>query len=190
MIDVGAATAGLAGAWRLARLDRNGMRYFEATVDGFWRSFQAAVVAAPIYLILVLLRTDDHPLASDPVRATLIEVIGYVIDWTAFPLAAWYLCRAFNCSNRFLGFVVAYNWANVLQMAVFVPIALLSAEAFLPSGLVNILALAMTAAVIYYQYFITRTALEIDVLPALAFVAAAFVIDLVLDAVETTLQMQ
>src|SRR6185437_6240761 len=93
MIDVAAATAGLAGAWRLARLDRNGMRYFEATLDGFWRSFQAAAVAAPIYLILVLLRTDDHPLSSDPVRATLIEAIGYVIDWTAFPLAAWYLCR-------------------------------------------------------------------------------------------------
>jgi len=190
MIDVGAATAGLAGAWRLARLDRNGMRYFDATIDGFWRSFQAAVIAAPIYLILVLLRTDDHPLSSDPVRATLIEAIGYVIDWTAFPLAAWYLCRAFHCSNRYFGFIVAYNWANVLQMVVFVPVAFLSAEAILPSGIVSLLALAMTAAVIYYQFFITRTALEIDVLPALAFVAVAFVIDLLLDAVETTMQMQ
>ena len=190
MIDVGAATAGLAGAWRLARLDRNGMRYFEATIDGFWRSFQAALIAAPIYLILVLLRTDDHPLSSDPVRATLIEAIGYVIDWTAFPLAAWYLCRAFNCSNRYFGFIVAYNWANVLQMVVFVPVAFLSAEAVLPSGFVSVIALAMTAAVIYYQYFITRTALEVDVLPALAFVAVAFVIDVLLDAVETTMQMQ
>jgi hypothetical protein len=190
MIDVGAATAGLAGAWRLARLDRNGMRYFEATVDGFWRSFQAAVIAAPIYLILVLLRTADHPLSSDPVRATLIEAIGYVIDWTAFPLAAWYLCRAFNCSNRYFGFIVAYNWANVLQMVVFVPVAVLSAEAVLPSGLLSVIALAITGAVIYYQYFITRTALEIDVLPALAFVAVAFVLDVLLDAVETTMQMQ
>ena len=190
MIDVAAATAGLAGAWRLARLDRNGMRSFEATVDGFWRSFQAAVIAAPIDLILVLLRTDDHPLSSDPVRATLIEAIGYVIDWTAFPLAAWYLCRAFNCSNRYLGFIVAYNWANVLQMVVFVPVAFLSAAAVLPSGMMSIVALAMTAAVIYNQYLITRTALEVDVLPALAFVAVAFVIDLALDAVETAMQMQ
>ncbi len=190
MIDVGAATAGLAGAWRLARLDRNGMRYFDATVDGFWRSFQAAVIAAPIYLLLVLLRADDHPLSSDPVRATLIEAIGYVIDWTAFPLAAWYLCRAFNCSNRYFGFMVAYNWANVLQMVVFVPVALLSAGAVLPGGLVNLLALALTAAVIYYQYFIARTALEVDVLPALGFVAVAFVIDVMLDAVETTMQLQ
>ncbi len=190
MIDVASATTGLAGAWRLARLDRTGMRYFDATVEGFWRSFQAAVIAAPIYLVLVLLRTDDHPLSSDPVRATLIEVIGYVIDWTAFPLAAWYLCRAFNCSNRYFGFMVAYNWANVLQMIVFVPIALLSAGAFLPGGLISILALAITAAVIYYQYFITRTALAIDVLPALGFVAIAFVLDVLLDAVETTMQLQ
>lgn len=190
MIDVAAATAGLAGAWRLARLDRNGMRYFDVTVDGFWRSFQAAVIAAPIYLVLVLLRTDDHPLSADPVRATLIEAIGYVIDWTAFPLAAWYLCRAFNCSSRYLGFIIAYNWANVLQMVVFLPVALLSAGGVLPGGLVSLLALALTAAVIYYQYFITRTALGVDVLPALGFVATAFIIDLLLDAVETTMQMQ
>lgn len=190
MIDVGAATAGLVGALRLARLDRSGMRYFDATVDGFWRSFQAAVIAAPIYLILVLLRTDEHPLSSDPVRATLIEVIGYVIDWTAFPLAAWYLCRAFNCSNRYIGFVVAYNWANVLQMLAFLPIALLSATDLMPAALVSIIALAVTAAVIYYQYFITRTALGIEALPAIGFVAVSFMIDLLLDTVETAMQMQ
>lgn len=190
MIDVTAATAGLAGAWRLARLDRTGMQYFDATVDGFWRSFQAAAVAAPIYVLLVLLRTNDHPLSADPVRATLIEAIGYVIDWTAFPLAAWYLCRAFNCSNRYLGFIVAYNWANVLQMLAFLPIALLSAGALLPGSAISFLALAVTAAVIYYQYFITRTALGVDVMPALGFVAVAFVIDIMLDAVETAMQMQ
>ena len=189
MIDVGGATAGLFGALQLARLDRGGMRYFDATIDGFWRSFQAAVIAAPVYLLLVLLRAD-HPLSPDPVRATLIEAIGYVIDWTAFPLAAWYLCRAFNCSSRYVGFIVAYNWANVLQMLAFVPIALLSATDLLPAGVVSVIALAVTVAVIYYQYFIARTALSIEALPAIGFVAVSFIIDLLLDTVETAMQLR
>jgi hypothetical protein len=190
MIDVSAAVLGLTGALRLARLDRSGMRYFEPTVDGFWRSFQAAVIAAPIYLLLILLRTDEHPLSADPLRATLIEAIGYVIEWTAFPLAAWYLARAFNCSGRYFGFVVAYNWANVIQVAVYVPVALLAATSVLPDSLISILALAVTAAVIYYQYFITRTALGVDALAAIAFVGTDFVLSLLLDAIETTMQMQ
>lgn len=190
MIDLKAAASGLAGAWRLARLDRSGMRYFDTTIDGFWRSFQAAVVVAPIYAVLVLLRTDDHPLSSDPLRAVLVEAIGYVIEWTAFPLAAWYLARAFNCSGRYLAFMVAYNWANVLQIVVFVPIAVLSALAILPDSVVSILALAVTGAVIYYQYFIVRTALSVEALPALAFVATDFILGLLLDAIETTMQMQ
>jgi hypothetical protein len=190
MIDVAAATTGLTGAWRLARLDRSGMRYFEATPEAFWRSFQAAAIAAPIYLVLVLLRADDHPLSPDPVRAALIEVIGYAIQWTAFPLAAWYLCRAFNCSGRYFGFMVAYNWANVLQFIAFVPVALLSASGMAPGGFVNVLALLFTAAVVYYQYFIARTALAVDMLPAIAFVATDFMIGLFLDAIETTMHMQ
>ena len=89
MIDWNTARIRLTGAWRLARLDPGGLRYFEATPEGFWQSFQAAIIAAPIYALLVLLRVDEHPLSDDMFRALLIEGIGYVISWTAFPLAVW-----------------------------------------------------------------------------------------------------
>ena len=35
------------GAWRLPWLDRSGMGHFNLSVDGFWRSFFAAVLVAP-----------------------------------------------------------------------------------------------------------------------------------------------
>jgi len=189
MIDLGAAAAGLTGAWRLARLDRGGMRYFDASEEGFWRSFQAAIIAAPLYAALVLLRPEDQPLSPDPLRALLIESIGYVIRWTAFPLAAWYLARAFNCSGRYFGFIVAYNWAQVLQLIVAVPVAVLAASSAVPSSIVNIVALAVTVGVLYYEYFIARSALVVDALPALAFVGADVVIGLILDYAETGMQM-
>jgi len=46
----------LYGAYRLARFDAGGMRYFDASIDGFWRSFFAAVLIAPFYLIYQWLR--------------------------------------------------------------------------------------------------------------------------------------
>lgn len=187
MIDLPAAARGIAGAWRLAHLDSSGMSYFENSLVAFWRSFQAAVVAAPLFLILILLRTAEHPLSSDPWRAFFIEAIGYVIGWTAFPLAAWYLAGALGKPNRYFSYIGAYNWANVIQVAAFMPIAALSASDLLPGMLVVLAALVLTAAVIYYQFFIVRTALGIDALPALGFVAIDLMLGLAIDAVETTL---
>src|SRR5581483_4633669 len=122
MIDLATARLRLTGAWRLAMLDRAGLRYFDATLDGFWQSFQAAIIAAPIYLVLVLLRTDEHPLSDDPLRAFLIEAIGYVISWTAFPLVAWYVTRALNVSKHYFSYMTAYNWAIVLQVLAYLPV--------------------------------------------------------------------
>ena len=46
--------ASLYGAWRLMRLDPTGMTYFNLSADGFWRSFFAAVIVAPAYVLFVV----------------------------------------------------------------------------------------------------------------------------------------
>ncbi len=187
MLDLAGAARGIAGAWRLDRLDANGFRYFDISDEGFWKSFQAAIVAAPLFILLVVLRTDEHPLSDDPLRAIFIETIGYVIGWTAYPLAAWYLASALDKGQRYTAYIIAYNWANILQVTAFVPVALLSASGLLPGSFIVLLALLLTGAVIYYQFFIVRTALGVDVLPALGFVAIDLMLGLAIDAVETSL---
>ena len=191
MIDLGAAATGLTGAWRLARLDRGGMRYFDATEAGFWRSFQAAILAVPFYAILLLVepRPPDQALSPDPLRAILIEAIGYVIRVTAFPLAAWYLARGFNCSGRYIAFVVAYNWANLLQVIVFFPIVVLAAATDMSADTLAIPGLIFAAAVFYYEYFIARAALAVDALPALTFVGTDFLIAIVVGKIQIYMQL-
>lgn len=186
-MDLSGAARGIAGAWRLARLDANGFRYFDLSESGFWKSFQAAAIAAPLFVLLILLRGEEHPLSDDPLRAILIEAIGYAIGWTAYPLAAWYLATALGKGGRYIAYIVAYNWATALQIAAFVPLAALSGSGLLPGTAVVLLALLLTSAVIYYQLFIVRTALGIDVLPALGFVAIDLMLGLAIDAVETSL---
>lgn len=189
MITLREISYGLFGAWRLAHLDRSGLQYLDDSVEGFWRSFWAAALAAPGYLMLVSLRLSDKPLTSGPGRIFLIELIGYVIGWTLFPLAAWYLVGALGRSTRYIRYIVAYNWANVLQIALYVPVAVFAAGDVLPLPLTSLLGLAATAAVLYYQFFIARSALEIDPLPAAGLVAMDLMLGVLLsgivDAMET-----
>lgn len=187
MIDLAAAARGIACAWRLARLDATAIRDFDASTEGFWKSFQAAIVAAPLFVLLILLRTAEHPLSDDPLRAIFIEGIGYVVGWTAYPLAAWYLANALGKSARYTTYIVAYNWANVLQVAAFVPVAALAASDLAPDTFVVLAALLMTGLVIYYQFFIVRTALGVEALPALGFVAIDLALGLLIDAIEANL---
>jgi hypothetical protein len=189
MIDTENARRSLAGVWRLAHLDASGYKLLDLSMEGFWKSFQAAIIAGPLFALLILLRADVHPLSDDPMRALLVETIGYVIGWTAFPLAALYLAKALGKEQRYPGYIVAYNWAQVLQILVFLPVALLSASELLPGLIMTALALGVTAAVLYFQYFICRTALGIDVLPALGFVAMDMMIGILLDTVEMSLHM-
>ena len=187
MIDLAAASRGLAVAWRLAHFDPTAIREIDGSVETCRRSFQAAIVAAPLFALLVLLRSSEHPLSPDPWRAFLIEGIGYAIGWAAFPLAAWYLANALGKSQRYTTYITAYNWANVLQVALFVPVAVLAASDIAPDAIVVLAALLLTGGVIYYQFFIVRTALEIEPLPALGFVAVDLILGLLIDAAETAL---
>ena len=44
----------LTGALRLARGDRGGLSCFDRSLDGFWRSFRAAAITYPLYLVLLI----------------------------------------------------------------------------------------------------------------------------------------
>ena len=46
----------LIGALQLARGDRGGLSCFDRSLDGFWRSFRAAFISYPLYLILLAMR--------------------------------------------------------------------------------------------------------------------------------------
>ena len=77
----------LIGTLRLARGDRGGLACFDRSADGFWRSFRAAVISYPLYLVLLSMRvTVAEWERSGAFLIITVETIAYVIAWTAFPL--------------------------------------------------------------------------------------------------------
>lgn len=151
----------LYGACRLARLDPGGMSYFDTSIRGVWRSFFAAVLIAPFYAVLLLIRLSGDGGDVNLLQFGLAEGVAYVLSWVAYPVVMVTLTQIMGCWQRFPGYLVAYNWSMVLQNALFLPIGILGATGALPADAANFLWLIALVAVVVYLWFIARAALDL-----------------------------
>ncbi len=181
MISLSEVFTALYGAYRLARLDAGGLRFFDITDQGFWRSFFAAVLVAPLYMILLLIRYSNLPEPLPLFRFIAIEAIAYVIAWVAFPLLMASLTRLLECDRFYVRFIVAYNWAAVLQNLLYIPIAILAAAGVLSIALSNTLGLMALALIVVYTWFVTRTALEVAAGMAAGIVGLDFMLNVLIN---------
>jgi hypothetical protein len=188
MLSTREAVFALYGAWRLARLDGAAMRFFVTTLDGFWNSFYAALFVAPFYVVLLAVEYSSGMVRVGVPRFALVEAIAYVISWVAFPLVMVGISRLLDREARYLGFIVAYNWAAVLQNAFFLPLVMLAIAGALPDGLADGLVLVAHAAIMLYIWFITRTALAVASMAAVGIVVLDLVLAYVIRSFATVLE--
>jgi hypothetical protein len=183
MLTLAEIGPGLYGAWRLAHFDPAGMRFFDRSIRGFWRSFYVAVLAAPLWIIILAVTTSHADIGGDWVRFSIAQIVGYVIRWIAYPLAAFYLTRLFDRQEDYVGFIVALNWGTLIELAVQTPAYVIANTGLLPSSLDGLLVYAAFVAILVYEWFITRTALRLPGLGAAGFVVVDTVISFVVDAI-------
>jgi hypothetical protein len=170
----------LTGALKLARGDRRGLACFDRSLDGFWRSFRAAIIAYPLYLLLLAMRvTVTEWERSGGLVIVTVETIAYVIGWVAFPLIMLTVAQWLGRVHRYFDFMVAYNWSQVPQSALFVLVGLETESGLLGGPPAEAIEIAAAVAVLLYEWFIARVALETTA------AAAAFVVfvDLLLGVV-------
>src|SRR6185437_17031373 len=128
------AQLALTGTLRLARGDRGALACFNATEEGFWRSFRAAVLCYPMFLILLAFPIELGDGAVDrSLSYFVVETVRFVIAWTAFPLIALPLADWLGRGNRYLLFMTTYNWCQVPQTVAFTAVTLLGAIGALPA---------------------------------------------------------
>jgi hypothetical protein len=158
------ARLALAGCLRLARGDRGGLSCFDRSLDGFWRSFRAAVISYPLYLVLLAMRVSVAEWQqSGGWRIVTVETIGYVIAWVAFPLLMLNVVRWIGRAHRFFDFMVPYNWCQVPQSALFVLVGLESASGVLGTQASEAIDIVAALATLVYEWFIARVALDTTV---------------------------
>ena len=167
----------LQAAWRLACFEAKGLAQFNISVDGFWRSFFAAVVALPIYALALIPQLDQ---AADGTLFLIVESIHYAAAWIAFPLLMIPVARFLRLTPRYIPYIIAVNWTSVLQLVLFLPLNMLALAGSLQGeGAAFLFTLALTLSCIY-RYFVARVALETTLGTALALVALDVVVGLLL----------
>jgi hypothetical protein len=171
---------GIYGAWRLARLDSGAMSYFECTPAGFWKSFFAAVIVAPGFAIIIAYEFAQVEIEAGALRILMVETLSYVLGWVVFPVLVHQICEAIGKREAYIGYIVAFNWSKVIQIAVFLPAIGLIALGALPGDSGSLLRLIVSIMILFYEWFVTRTALAVTAAGAVGFVVLDFVIDLII----------
>ena len=170
------ASRSLSGAWGLLRRDPAAPTAFNATLDGVWRSFFAAVLLLPLHLAYLAIAGAG---GGEGATRWIVNFLIYVIGWAAWPLIAYYMTRLMDCGGRLLGYIAAYNWSQLLTGPFLVGLDVLGRVA-LPQGLSAFLVFAGVFAVLFYEYLIARQMLGVAANKAIVLVLTSFLLGLML----------
>jgi len=155
----------LAGTLRLARGDPGGLDCFDASIAGFWRSFRAALLCYPLYLILLTFPVvigDGEVVEVDAGRFFAAETIHFAISWVAFPLVVLPIVDFLGRGDRFPIFMTAYNWCQVPQTIVFAAVALLGGAGLFSADAMLIVDLILGLGALAYEWYVARVALAVS----------------------------
>jgi hypothetical protein len=177
----------LYGAYLLARRNPTGLMFFDRSVDGCRRSFVAAVILYPFFLILLGLSDEVWRPEADAFRVLVVHTIAYVTIWAGLPLGFFGLARLLDREENFFAYLTAYNWSQLLQVGILLAATGLKASGLLPplaSGLVSEICVLL---IYFYCWYIARVALHISGLQALSFVLLDLVTALAVNRVADAL---
>jgi hypothetical protein len=173
----------LTGAWNLF-LDRpDALRYFDISIDGFWRSFGAILLLLPSYVLIAL--AERSRMLADPTGGgfdgdvfLINKIFSIGIDWVAFPIVFAFIAGPLGLGRSYSAFIIARNWGAALAVVPFAAVALLFLAGIVGADLANFLSLAILIVVIRYSYLIARRALEAEIGVAVAIIVSDFALSL------------
>ena len=167
----------LTGAWRLMMFDSGGLHSLNHSVDGFWRSFFAAVVALPLFLVSSFLHTSE--LGAEPSNGTGLHLFRYTLGWIAFPLLMAVLVRLLNRTHRYASYIIAINWLAVPQWALVLVVSAFGMV--LGDSVGNLMPMLLLVLLLSYDFFITRIVLELTVGKSILVVTIGVLLAVLLD---------
>ena len=163
MITAGEIVHGIAGAARIIRFDARVRDWFDDSLVAAKRSFWGAAITFPVQLLLELVPRGDEAAAAsfDP----MLTALDHAIAWTAYPLAAWHIARAFGLGAYFPRYLTAYNWWNTLQLVLLAPIIAIAAFADGDSRATILAVIGIVYTLLYagYAVFMARVMLRAQV---------------------------
>ena len=162
MIPVSEFRNAVAGALRLARFDPQAFNGFNRTLEGFWRSFVAAVIVGPLQLLLSFEVAGASGGAARVGEDWPLGLLAFAVHWLAFPVVMLSVVDWLDRRHRFFVFMVALNWSNLVQVGLLLLVYSPAASALLPPGLLRVVGAGAVAYILVYEWFIAKIGLDIS----------------------------
>lgn len=155
------ATA-LQATYRIALRDRAAPWMLDDSVTGFVKSFFAAVLLAPLYALVVVIRSYPDQAPDDTLGVLLVEGAAYFTGWLLWPVIAFEIARFFSVRAAWRRYVVAYNWSHVWIMLLQLPVLALSQSGMIESQAGSFATIITLLLVVAYRFLLARDVLGID----------------------------
>jgi len=158
----------LLAAWKLFLRDPAALSAFDGSAAGARQSFRAALVALPIYWLLIHIGPDAIASRRGPLETLFVHAVFYALIWAVWPTVMLRLSRMVDRRERYCLYLAAYNWSMVVQAALWLVAAGVVLTFGLSGSAARIVTVAAIAVVVLYHLHILRSALDLRTLPALA----------------------
>lgn len=174
----------LAGAWQVMLGRPEGLARLDTSIEGFWRSFAAIILLAPLAIFSLI---GPYPVAPDateaiePLTGPVLAVSGValLVDWCTFPLIFALVAPSFGLGSRYVPYIVVRNWASVIIGAMVAIVHVLRIVGVLPLAVVPYALLVALAVALRFSYVVARTSLAVSMAMALPIVVLDLLISLV-----------
>lgn len=164
------AVRSLKACWRMLCNDEDGLKDLNLTQAGFWRSFAAIFLVAPLYLYSsaasARLAVPAQPETSWFANFSLLALL-----WVLWPWIMVTISHMIARERNYVRYIVAYNWSSVYVIAALVPILALQETGIMGTGIGALSSLMIILWSLYYRWYVARLALDTTPLIATALVA-------------------
>jgi hypothetical protein len=145
-----------------------GLKSFDMSERGFWRSFAAIWLTLPAYIVSLAfqrlrlgLLQPDRPLL-DNIWIDLVVALGHVASFVVLPLAMIWVTRRLNLTRAYVPFVIVTNWITVIGLLVLSVPAMLLLLGWATPSLASIFSLAFAVIIVRMQWFATKATLGVS----------------------------
>ena len=172
-------TKAIFGIWLIAKNQPGADKFFDISVEGFWRSFVAAILVLPANIIITALGILAAGEVSYSVIDGLRDLLIYIINWLFYPLIVISACGYLNAHDKALKYIIPYNWASI-PAGYFFAFATLVGRSLEGSSFGAGLLFVAYVVTIFLFFEIARRQLEISRLAAVGVVAFDFLFSIAL----------
>lgn len=159
------------GCWCLALGRPGAIDLFDRSETGFFRSFFAAVLVLPAFVLSDIVHGSAAWLDGG-LLDWVSYALRYAVYWLVFPMAACIIAEKIGVLDRILDLLVPYNWVTLPFGYLFCALTLIGSGAGPVADLAGNLSVFAWLGLLFLMFRWARALLGVSTLMAIGFVLA------------------